>query len=333
MKVFILTEAGKDIGYGHLTRCCALYDGFSEIGITPSLIVMGKGSFEDFLTDKKYLVQDWLNERKSIFNDISNADIAIIDSYQADSDFLRNLSEKVKTPAYLDDYMRLEFPQGYLINGSIYAENLGYPEKKGLTYLLGKDYTPLRKEFWNVDQIKISKKLNSVMIIFGGGDTANMTPQILKLLTTKYPGLKKKVVLRKEFEGYKDIEKLRDENTVFVSNVKAAEIRDLMFESDIAISAGGQTLFELARIGVPTISITVDENQSNNVKGWSKAGFLLHAGWYNDNNLLTELTKHIETLFSFKVRTKMSAAGTTNMSGTGVKNIIGELTKNHENRK
>lgn len=30
MKVFILTEGGKDIGFGHITRCLSLYHAFEE---------------------------------------------------------------------------------------------------------------------------------------------------------------------------------------------------------------------------------------------------------------------------------------------------------------
>ena len=30
MKVFIITEGGKDIGFGHITRCFSLYQAFEE---------------------------------------------------------------------------------------------------------------------------------------------------------------------------------------------------------------------------------------------------------------------------------------------------------------
>ena len=39
MKVIILTEGGKDIGFGHITRCMSLYQAFEEKGIKSQFIV------------------------------------------------------------------------------------------------------------------------------------------------------------------------------------------------------------------------------------------------------------------------------------------------------
>jgi len=49
-------------------------------------------------------------------------------------------------------------------------------------------------------------------------------------------------------------------------------MKRVMAASDMAISAAGQTLYELARIGVPTIATAVVKNQLNNVQGWEKWG-------------------------------------------------------------
>ena len=41
MKVFIITEGGKDIGFGHITQCLSLYQAFKEKGILPKFIING----------------------------------------------------------------------------------------------------------------------------------------------------------------------------------------------------------------------------------------------------------------------------------------------------
>mgnify|MGYP005664809967 CR=1 FL=1 len=38
MNVFIITEGNAQTGYGHLTRCLAVYQGFEEHNIVPTLI-------------------------------------------------------------------------------------------------------------------------------------------------------------------------------------------------------------------------------------------------------------------------------------------------------
>lgn len=47
----------------------------------------------------------------------------------------------------------------------------------------------------------------------------------------------------------------------------------LMLKCDIAVTAAGQTTYELARIGLPTIAIGVVENQKFNIDGWLEIGF------------------------------------------------------------
>jgi RimJ/RimL family protein N-acetyltransferase len=59
---------------------------------------------------------------------------------------------------------------------------------------------------------------------------------------------------------------------------------ELMTASDIAVSAAGQTLFELARCGVPTIAVGVAENQRHNLEGFTDAGVCYNAGWWGEGN-------------------------------------------------
>ena len=43
MKVFIITEGSKNIGFGHITRCISLYQAFEERGIIPEFIINNLG--------------------------------------------------------------------------------------------------------------------------------------------------------------------------------------------------------------------------------------------------------------------------------------------------
>ena len=63
-----------------------------------------------------------------------------------------------------------------------------------------------------------------------------------------------------------------------------------MGQVDLAVSAAGQTLYELAQMGVPTIAIQVADNQKDNIEGWLKAGFIHFAGEWDDAKLVENLT-------------------------------------------
>ena len=104
-------------------------------------------------------------------------------------------------------------------------------------------------------------------------------------------------------------------------------MKKVMLESDIAISACGQTLYELARVGVPTIGICAAENQLQNIEGWRKSGFLEYIGWHNDENLPERILEAINKLTPYKERAKLSEIDRSCVDGRGAKRIRTKLIK------
>jgi RimJ/RimL family protein N-acetyltransferase len=68
-----------------------------------------------------------------------------------------------------------------------------------------------------------------------------------------------------------------------------------MLKCDLTISAAGQTTYELARLGMPTIAVGVAENQKYNVQGWREIGFIKNEIWYTDVNLLEGIKEQLST--------------------------------------
>lgn len=322
MKVCILTEGGKNIGLGHITRCVSICQAFEEVGIQSQLIVNGDEAAQGLLKDKNRKAFDWVDDQEALFDTVENADIVFIDSYLAEYDVYKKISETVETAVYFDDNMRIEYPRGFVINGAIFAERMPYPKKRNVAYLLGIRYAPLRKEFWDVPAKPIRDNIEIMMITFGGADMHNLTPKVLKLLIDAYPELLKKVIIAENFQNITEVEELRDNNTELIYFPNSTEMKEIMLGSDIAITASGQTLYELARIGVPTIGICVAENQLQNISGWSESGFLGYVGWYNYENLEQRLKSSLKCLASKRVRIYRSKIGRKAIDGQGCKRIV-----------
>jgi len=327
MKVFIITEGGKNIGFGHITRCLSLYQTFEERGIQPKFIINGDNDIECLLKNINYQILNWLDEKSKLFEMVKDADIAIIDSYLADVSIYNTLSELVKLSVYVDDRKRLDYPNGIILNGNIHAETLNYPKKNGITYLLGPRYTPLRKEFWEVLEKKIKENIESIIITFGGDDAKNITPKILAFLNDEYPNLVKNVIIGRAFQNIDDIKKYADKNTNLIYYPDAEKMKEIMLESDIAISACGQTLNELASVGVPTIGVCIAENQLGNVKSWGKVGFLEYAGWYSKGNILEKIKSVIEHLKDSEERNNRFKIARKFIDGKGSLKIIDRIIK------
>jgi UDP-2,4-diacetamido-2,4,6-trideoxy-beta-L-altropyranose hydrolase len=325
LRIFLVTEGGSNIGFGHITRCTSLYQAFEEKGKVPEFIVNGDEAAKELLIDKRCRIFNWLEDGDRLISFIKDADIVIVDSYLADFELHKKISGMIKIPVYIDDIKRLDYSDGIIINGAIYAEELNYPEKANSTYILGTQYTPLRKEFWEVPDKEIKGHIESIMITFGGDDARNMTPKVLRLLVDNYPALIKKVIIGKGFRNIKEIEDPRDDKIELIYYPDAEGMKKTMLESDIAISSGGQTLYELARIGVPTIAIAVADNQMNNIKGWQRAGFIEYAGWWEDTDLIYKVQKAILKLKSRQTREQVSQTGKRLVDGQGARRVADKI--------
>jgi spore coat polysaccharide biosynthesis predicted glycosyltransferase SpsG len=61
---------------------------------------------------------------------------------------------------------------------------------------------------------------------------------------------------------------------------------ELMSGCDIAISAGGTTLYELCACGIPSICFAFEDNQLETVKGFQDKELMLYAGDIRDGEIV-----------------------------------------------
>lgn len=327
MKIFILTEGGEKFGLGHLARCVGLAQGFEIKGFSPKLIVNGDGSVKYLLKDRNYAIFDWIKKKRELFNYIKKADLLIIDSYSAKYELYKKICDRVKKAVYIDDNKRINYPAGVIVNGNIYAQEIKYSKKTNAVYLLGTKYTLLRKEFWQVGEKKLRRNVRNITIIFGGVDMRNMTLKVLGIIEKTLPALKKKIIIGRANKNLAAQRKYQDDVTDFVRSPNAREMRDVMLNSDIAISAGGQTIYELARIGVPTIAIATARNQLNNAKAWHRRGFVEYAGWCEKKDLSGSIGSLLKKLMNFEIRKKKYLIGRKEIDGRGAITLADYLIK------
>ena len=318
MKVIILTEGGKSYGYGHVARCSSIYQAFKHHEISPCFIVNGDESIKSIISDIDVEIKDWLNES-------FKADIIVIDSYLADLDYYTKLSQDNSLAVYIDDNNRLEYPTGIVVNGTLDVSNMNYPERDNITYLVGHEFIPLRSDFWNLTKLKINEDIENILITMGGNDLRNLTPKLLKLLNDHYPEINKKIIIADSFKNVEEIESLVNSTVELIYSPDSSEMIDAMSSVDLAISASGQTLYELACIGVPTIAIGIIDNQGNNIKNWINQGFIEYVGYWNDGNLLEDVLEKIEYLSDKNIRYDKRLLGIQAVDGKGSLNIVKQV--------
>lgn len=329
MNVFIITEGGKNIGFGHIARCISLSEAFEKKNIRPEFVINGDNTVRVLLGGRRHRILDWIKEKDVLFRLIRGADIAIIDSYLADTSFYGRAAGLAKRTVYIDDNARLDYPKGIIVNGSIYAHKLRYRPKGDLKYLLGIRYFPLRKLYRRFPKKRVRKKVKSMLITFGGDDKQSLTPKILDFLNKEYPRIRKDVIIGGGFQNLniKRLNKLKTDNTVLMYNPSPELMKQVMLNADIAVSAGGQTLYELAKLGVPTIGICAVRNQLRNLTEWHSREFLKFIGWHYEKNLLARLKKVILSLLPYEERQKRHKVGVESIDGRGVERIVDFLVR------
>ena len=234
---------------------------------------------------------------------------------------------------YIDDNNRLKYPGGIIVNGTLDESNMNYPMRDDVIYLVGKDFIPLRKDFWDISKLKINEDINDILITTGGNDLRNLTPKILDLLNSQCSNINKKVIITNSFNNVPEIEFLSNDSVELIYSPDSKKMLDTMSNVDLAISSSGQTLYELACIGVPTIAIGIIDNQKNNIKSWKALGFIEYAGCWNNNDLFDNILKKIDLLKDKNIRFDKKLVGNEVIDGKGslriVKSILNEYYKKY----
>ena len=152
-----------------------------------------------------------------------------------------------------------------LVINALYENS--YPAKN---HYYGYRYVCLRDEFHIFTQKEISKEVKEVLITFGGTDPNNLTLRALKAVESlNFKNVFVKVVLglgyrqKEELNNYVSTLKKEGFRIDVKTNVKmmAREI----YDADIVVTSNGRTIYEVASIGTPCISISQNEREARHL--------------------------------------------------------------------
>ena len=144
---------------------------------------------------------------------------------------------------------------------------------------------------------------------------------VLGVLASACPDARKTVVIGRGFTNAAEVEAAADTRTDLVAAPDAEGMKQAMLGCDAAVSACGQTLYELARVGVPTVGIGVAANQRQNIRGWRDTGFLAYAGDHDAPDLEARLDETVRSLPPER-RAAMIRAGRACVDGRGARRVV-----------
>lgn len=319
----IRADGNNQIGIGHIMRCLTIADALKEVGEDVIFFTADHGCEEmisgrgfrcyvletpfDDMESEMTLLQDAMVEQ--------GADRLLVDSYYVTEDYLKKLRERVVT-VYLDDVDSFPYPVDLLINYNVFARALDYPYcveytekgkngsivKEDITLVLaGPKYAPVRKEF-AACRTEINDAVSEILITLGGSDAYNLSYKISKTLL-KATDARLNVVCG-PFNLHKQAlhELAANEPRVTVyENVK--DMWNLMQKCDLAVSAAGSTMCELAVAGVPAVTFSFVENQRRIAEAFGGEEAAVTIGHYElktEEGFLQAIADETEKLISDK---------------------------------
>lgn len=325
--IWIRADANKEIGAGHVMRCISVALALKSLGEQVCFLVADENPVPLLETrglEYRVLHSDYarLEEESEVLEALIKAEqpsALLVDSYHATAEYLDRLSKCVRV-AYMDDLGRRNLPVDLLINYNIYADEGMYEvdpaqeeilcggamtgcvrntpaSKKGARLCLGAFYVPLREEFRDVPY-KVRHDAGKVFVTTGGSDKYNLAGKYLRR-ALESPGtanLEYYVISGAYNEYLEELRALEAEhgNVHIFCNVN--NMVELMRECDVAITAGGSTIYELAAVGVPLICFSFAENQRRLVETMYAKKYARLAGDYltDGDALVDRMVEHTE---------------------------------------
>lgn len=349
MNILIRADASLIIGTGHLMRCLALAQTLIQNNYQPILLTNISSNFLESRLINEGIKIIYLLENIDRFTDIKetikmaknvNSQWVIVDGYQFDSTYQKQLKEAGLKVLFFDDYGHCNYYYADLIlNQNLGASESLYPNRESYTQLLlGNDYTLLRKEFlqWQKWQREIKSIAKKILITLGGSDPDNVTLKIIKglALILDFPqrpltieSLEIIVIVggsNPHFNLLKFYCERLDLNIKIKQNM--TNMTELMAWADLAIAAGGSTNWELLFMGLPSIIITIANNQIDIAKKLDEMGLIINLGWHQNVNIEMIKNAILQVSNSAKTRQKMSKQGRQLIDGYGSLRIVERIS-------
>ena len=331
--VLFRVDAGPDIGLGHLQRCLSLASALRRFDARCIFLtnrvraVQSRVRAFGFEADRLEGLESGGTEnlKRTLEKAVRHqCDAMVVDSYHADADYLGLLRATGLFVVAVDDLARHPFPCQLVVNGGAHALHLPYRSSSGDTrFLLGPRYALLHPEFWDTPPRTVQQTSGNVLVTLGGADPHNLMPMLLSVLDDLPGEFTVTAIVGPFFKNRTEIQATANGCRRPVRLIRSPDsIRDLMLQADLAISAGGQTLYELAAAGTPTVAVQVADNQVASMRALVAEGVVYTGGCVGEARLRDRVREAVKMLLADKdTRARMIAAGQRLLDGQGARRI------------
>ena len=308
MNITFRADASVEIGSGHVIRCLTLADCLKKFGHNIQFVTrMHTGNYSDYIEKRGYKVHRltlggknrqtkkhrWLGvnwrldaeDTAQIFKETGKIDWLIVDHYGIDFKWENAVRHLVSKIMVIDDLANRSHDCDLLLDQTINRRESEYKElvRKDTCLILGNKYALLKKDYKKLRQDAIKKrrqykKIERVLICFGGHDPDNFTARALNgLEMVEWPhDIKIDIILGGNAPHIDAVKRNAQKSFLKIKVYSDVEnMAEFILQADLAIGAGGTTSWERCCLGLPTLIVATASNQEKIVKSLSEIGAAL----------------------------------------------------------
>ncbi|MCF8380984.1 MAG: hypothetical protein K9H49_15525 [Bacteroidales bacterium] len=338
--VFFKAEANNKIGSGHLQRSLALASELANRGINASFIfadseVSQVKKVEDagFFVHKLKKKDQFKAERYLTFLPKNSLIVFDTDDERFYSgQLIDNLRlNLIKTACYsITDLHKIS--TDIFVNPNIISQNHQYKTESYTKKLLGTQYLIFRKEFRDQKPKRNSfRNSSNLLLILGNADPNHLSLYFLDVLE-KIGDIFSKInlvvgLLNPDLEKIKS--RLAEINNLTISmHIDAKNMIDLYSETDLAITAAGMAMWEMALFSIPQMVIASSEREKEYSKYLSELNYIVSLDSFSEIPEPDEMAGKLVTILNSDSLKKLKTEEFKNsIDPNGIKNIIAFFLK------
>lgn len=291
-RILFRTDGGAGIGLGHLQRCLSLATALQRSGALCFFLLHGDDDAAAKIAEAGFAggpTDAAPGSRDDADTTIAEArrlecDGVVVDSYLTDGAMQGAIRDAGFYTVAIDDLNPHAFDCQMVVSFGPHAPAAGYVAARGDTrFLLGPAYTILRKEYWDVPLMPVRDRVRNILVTTGGADPGGVMPEWIEAIDGIDAPFDVTAIVGPFFAGPDAVHDAAAGAQRTVRVVTAPKVtRPMQAMADIAVSAAGQTLYELAALGVPTIAAEIAPNQRPQLDAFAAAGAMIDAGATDD---------------------------------------------------
>ncbi|HVV85921.1 MAG TPA: hypothetical protein VHE35_22835 [Kofleriaceae bacterium] len=333
-RLILRADAGHRLGSGHVMRLSALAEAALDAGGAARILIGGEPAASvAALTARGLDAVASASEPSaaaiSRHADELGAQAIVLDGPHFDPAWVAALAAGGRLVASLDDRGLSPLPTSVVINPGYGAESLADRYPAAATRLLGRRYHLLRRELRDLPHAgaPLADRVHRVLVTMGGSDPVGATARVVGAM----PGerLDVIVVLGPGFRDHAALAmsraraRARGHRVELVANPPS--LGPVLASCDLAISAAGGTLAELAYLGRPTYAVAIVDDQVD-LAARQRAAGLVAGGLPLASLTDDELTGDLAALLADPARLRtLRAASAATIDALGPTRILAAL--------